>query len=146
MHTAIGLFEVWRHHCFNFWMAFVVPTCTPFTRLVVVGWGMIPAAVATALPPCSLIETLTPVLVSPVLVIPSACMTRWLPGVAPSRSARALGACIGLCLFLCDGFALLAQPFLREVPSIDSDAVAHVSDNVHQERLGEDDAGSVAKV
>ena len=119
MHTAIGPFEVWRHHCFNFWMAFVVPTCAPVTRLVVVGWG-IPAAVATALPPCSLIETLTPVLVSPVLVIvPSARMMCWLPGVAPSRSARALGACIGLSLFLCDGFALLAQPFLREVPSID---------------------------
>ena len=114
MHPAIGPFEVWRHHCFNFWMAFVVPPCAPVTRLVVVGWG-IPAAVATALPPCSLIETLTPVLVSPVLlVIPSARMTRWLPGVA-----RALGACIKLSLFLCDGFALLAQPFLREVTSID---------------------------
>ena len=118
MHTAIGPFEVWRHHCFNFWMAFVVPTCTPVTRLVVVGWG-IPAAVATALPPCSLIETLTPVLVSPALVKPSARKTRWLPGVAPFRRARTLGACIGLSLFVCDGFALLAQPFLREVPSID---------------------------
>ena len=119
MHPAIGPFEVWRHHCLNFWMAFVVPPCAPVTRLVGVGW-VIPAAVATALPPCSLIETLTPVLVSPVLVVvPSARMTRWLPGVAPYCSARALGACIGLCLFLCDGFALLAQPFLREVPAID---------------------------
>ena len=118
MHAAIGPFEVWRHHCFNFWMAFVVPTCAPVTRLVVVGWG-IPAAVATALPPCSLIEALTPVLVSPVLIIPSARMTRWLPVVTPPRIARALGACIGLSLFLSEGFALLAQPFLREVPSID---------------------------
>ncbi len=100
-------------------MAFVVPTCAPVTRLVVVGW-VIPAAVATALPPGSLIKTLTPVLVSPVLVVvPSARMMRWLPGVAPSCSARALGAYIGLCLVLCDGFALLAQPFLREVTSID---------------------------
>ena len=118
MHTAIGPFEVWRHHCFNFWMVFVVPTCAPVTRLVVVRWG-IPAAVATALPPRSPIETLPPVLVSPVLVKPSARKTRWLPGVAPSRRARTLGACIGLSLFVCDGFALLAQPFLREVPAID---------------------------
>ncbi len=116
MHAAIGPFEVWRHHCFNFWMAFVVPTCAPVTRLVVVGWG-IPTAVATALHPCSLIGALSPVLMSPVLVISSARMTRWLPVVTPPRIARALGACIGLSLFLSEGFSL-AQPFLREIPSI----------------------------
>ena len=119
MHTAIGPVEVWRHHCFNFWMAFVVPPFAPVTRLVGVGW-VIPAAVATALPPCSLIETLTPVLVSPVLIIPSARMTRWLPVITPPPIACALVACIGLLsLFLSKSFALLAQPFLREVPSID---------------------------
>ena len=145
MHPAIGPLEVRRHHCFNFWMAFVMPTCAPVARLVVDGWG-ISAAVATALSP--LIDTLAPVLVTPVLVKTSARMTRWLPGVAPSHRARTLGACcIGLSLVMCDGFALLAQPFLREVPTIDCDAVPHVSDNVHQERLGEDDAGgSVAEV
>ena len=99
MHTAIGPVEVWRHHCFYFWMAFIVPACAPVTMLVVVGWGM-PAAVATALHPWSLIEALTPVLVSPVLIIPSARMTRWLPVVTPPPIARALVACIGLSLFL----------------------------------------------
>ncbi len=118
MHTAIGPFEVWHHHCFYFRMAFVVPTCDPNPNEAGSCWVGKPAAVATALPPCSLIEALTPVLVSPVLVIPSARMTRWLPVVTPPRIARALGACIGLSLFLSEGFALLAQPFLREVPSI----------------------------
>jgi hypothetical protein len=46
-------------------------------------------------------------------------MTRWLPVVSPPRIACALGACIGLSLFLFKTFALLAQPFLREIPSLD---------------------------
>ena len=149
MHPAIGPFEVWRHHCFNFWMAFVVPPCAPVTRLVVVGWG-VPSAVATSLCTCSLIVALSPVLrspilLSPILVVPSARMTRWLPVVTPPRIARALGACIGLPLFLSERSAL-AQPFLRKVPLLVQDTVAHVSDNVHQERLGENDASSIVKV
>ncbi len=99
---------------------------------------------------CSLIVALSPVLrspvlVSPVLVVPSAHMTRWLSVVTPPRIARALGACIGLPLFLSERFPL-AQPFLREIPSLDQDAVAYVSDNIHQERLGENDASSIGEV
>ena len=149
MNTAVGPFEVCRHHCLDFWVAFVVPICAPIPRLVVVGRG-VPSAVAPSLRTCSLIGALSPilrspVLVSPILVVPSTHMTRWLSVVAPPRIARALVACIGLPLFLSERFPL-AQPFLKEIPSFDQDAVAYVSDNIHQEPLGENDASSIGEV
>ena len=120
MYATIGSFEVRRHHRFELWVAFVMPDCAPVTRLVVDGWGVSPSV---ATPQCpTVIGAIAPVLHSPVLrssklvssgsIIPFARLTRDMP------LAQALGACVGLSSVLSGGFAL-AQPLLREIPSLD---------------------------